>query len=157
MKNKGIITKALKEKPPVVFITYASLVSFLTYSSMYAFRKPFSAATFDNVFFLGVHLKIWLVASQVVGYTLSKFLGIKIVSEMNSQKRGISILVLIGIAEFALFLFGITPTPYRIIFMFFNGIPLGMIWGLVFAYLEGRKYTEILGTGLSISFIFASG
>jgi len=32
-----------------------------------------------------------------------------------------------------------------------------MIWGIVFAYLEGRKYTELLGAGLSTSFIFASG
>jgi hypothetical protein len=38
-----------------------------------------------------------------------------------------------------------------------NGFPLGMIWGLVFSYLEGRKTTEILGTILSISFIVSSG
>jgi hypothetical protein len=32
-----------------------------------------------------------------------------------------------------------------------------MIWGLVFAYLEGRRTTEIMGTILSISFIVSSG
>jgi len=41
--------------------------------------------------------------------------------------------------------------------MFFNGLPLGMIWGVVFSYLEGRRLTELLGAGLSASFIIASG
>jgi hypothetical protein len=34
---------------------------------------------------------------------------------------------------------------------------LGIIYGLVFSYLEGRKTTEFLGAALSSSFIFASG
>jgi hypothetical protein len=34
---------------------------------------------------------------------------------------------------------------------------LGVIYGLVFSYLEGRKATEFLGAALSSSFIFASG
>jgi hypothetical protein len=38
-----------------------------------------------------------------------------------------------------------------------NGLPLGMVWGLVFSFLEGRRVTEFLGLGLSVSFIFASG
>jgi hypothetical protein len=41
--------------------------------------------------------------------------------------------------------------------MFFNGLPLGMIWGIVFSYVEGRRYTELLAAGLSISFIVSSG
>ena len=41
--------------------------------------------------------------------------------------------------------------------MLLNGLPLGMIWGLVFSYLEGRRQTELLGAGLSVSFIFSSG
>ena len=34
---------------------------------------------------------------------------------------------------------------------------LGMIWGLVFSYLEGRRATEFMGAVLSVSFIFSSG
>jgi len=55
------------------------------------------------------------------------------------------------------FFFSVIPAPYNIILLFLNGLPLGMIWGLVFAYLEGRRTTEILGTILSISFIVSSG
>jgi hypothetical protein len=28
---------------------------------------------------------------------------------------------------------------------------------MVFGYLEGRRYTEVLGAGLSVSFIFSAG
>ena len=38
-----------------------------------------------------------------------------------------------------------------------NGLPLGMVWGMVFGFLEGRRYTEVLGAGLSVSFIFSAG
>ena len=41
--------------------------------------------------------------------------------------------------------------------MFLNGIPLGMVWGLVFSFLEGRKTSDLLGAGLSCSYIVASG
>ncbi len=51
----------------------------------------------------------------------------------------------------------IVPAPYNIFCMFLNGLPLGIIFGLVFGYLEGRKTTEILGAFLVSSFIFGSG
>ncbi|WPP50146.1 DUF5690 family protein [Catalinimonas niigatensis] len=139
------------------FSLYAIMAAFCTYSCMYAFRKPFAVATFSDLSLWGIDYKIWLITAQVFGYTLSKFLGIKIVSEMSGNRRAISILILIGIAGLALLLFAIVPPPYNIPFLFLNGLPLGMVWGLVFSYLEGRKLTEILGAGLSISFIFSSG
>jgi hypothetical protein len=41
--------------------------------------------------------------------------------------------------------------------LFLNGLPLGLIWGLVFSYLEGRRTTELLGAILCASFILSSG
>ena len=41
--------------------------------------------------------------------------------------------------------------------LFLNGLPLGMIFGLVLAYLEGRKQTEALSAALCASFIVSSG
>jgi MFS family permease len=124
---------------------------------MYAFRKPFTVATFSDLAFWGVDYKIWLITAQVIGYTCSKFLGIKFVSEMSGQRRATSILILIGMAAASLMLFALVPPPYNIPLLFLNGLPLGMVWGLVFSFLEGRKLTEILGAGLSVSFIFSSG
>lgn len=155
MNNKGLIYRL--ENNSVSFTLFAILTSFLTYSCMYAFRKPFTAATYDGMAFLGVQYKIWLITSQVAGYTLSKFIGIKLVSEMKPERRALSILCVIGISWIALLLFALTPNPYNIIWLFFNGLPLGVVWGLVFSYLEGRRTTEMLGAGVSISFIFASG
>ncbi len=154
---KKNIREWLSAQPSWVFALYASLAAFLTYSCMYAFRKPFTVGLFEDLSFLGVDYKIWLITFQVVGYTLSKFIGIKYVSELKPGSRALYILSLIGIAEIALLLFWIVPQPYNIVFMFFNGLPLGMIWGAVFGYLEGRKLTELLGAGLSASFILASG
>lgn len=124
---------------------------------MYAFRKPYTAATFDAVFVWGLKYKDVLIIAQLIGYTLSKFLGIKIIAEMKRKNRGWNILKLIAFAALSLFCFAVTPSPYNIIFLFLNGIPLGMVWGIVFSFLEGRKTTEFMGSVMAVSFIFSSG
>lgn len=148
----------LQQASATQFSIFAIVAAFCTYFCMYAFRKPFSAGIYgdiDPVF--GVDYKIVLIITQVIGYTLSKFIGIKVVAEIKPAQRVIGIILLIGIAEIALLLFGVVPAPYNFIFLFFNGLPLGMIWGLVFSFLEGRRFTEVLGVGLASSFIVSSG
>ncbi|TVZ25854.1 hypothetical protein JM83_0790 [Gillisia sp. Hel_I_86] len=145
------------KRSQLFFILHAMVASFGAYFCMYAFRKPFTVATFDGLNFLGIDYKIWLIIAQVVGYMISKFIGIKIIAELKPRKRGFYLLVLIGLAELSLILFAFTPMPYNIIFMFLNGLPLGLIWGIVFSYLEGRKFTEFLGLALTSSFIISSG
>jgi len=44
-----------------------------------------------------------------------------------------------------LILFPSFPAPWNVAALFFNGLPLGMIWGLVFGYMEGRRTSEALG------------
>ena len=124
---------------------------------MYAFRKPISAGTFEGMELVGIGYKTVLITSQVIGYTLSKFIGIKYVSEVSPSRRAISILVLIGMAEVFLLLFGAVPAPYNFVMLFLNGLPLGMVFGLVLRYLEGRRMTEALSAGLCASFIVSSG
>lgn len=139
------------------FATWSIAGAFLTYFSMYAFRKPFSAGVYEGMTILGMDYKIAIVIMQVAGYTLSKFLGIKVVSEMDAGRRIAYILGLIGISWLALLAFAIIPAPWNFWCLFFNGLPLGMIWGLVFAFLEGRRQTELLAAGLASSFIVSSG
>ena len=135
----------------------AAISSFGAYTCMYAFRKAFAAGTFTGQQYFHIDYKVWLVIAQIIGYTLSKFYGIKFISELKPGQRAKYILMLIGIAWLALLFFAIVPAPYNIIFLFINGFPLGLIWGLVFGYLEGRKSTEFMAAVLSISLIFASG
>jgi hypothetical protein len=139
------------------FILQASVAAFGAYFCMYAFRKPFTIATFEGLNFFGVDYKILLIIAQVFGYMLSKFLGIKIIAEMKSNRRMLYLLGFIITAELALLGFALTPKPYNILFLFLNGIPLGMVWGVVFSYLEGRRVTEILAVILCSSFVIASG
>ncbi len=141
----------------LAFIARASIAAFGAYFCMYAFRKPFSVATFDGLSVFGIDYKILLIIAQVLGYMLSKFIGIKVISELRPNRRLGYLLALIAAAEVALLFFALIPRPYNILFMFLNGLPLGMIWGIVFSYLEGRKYTEILGVALCTSFIVSSG
>lgn len=139
------------------FIAWSMIAAFGAYFCMYAFRKPFNAGTYSGFFLFGMDYKAILIIAQVFGYMVSKFIGIKIISELKPKNRQRLIISLIVFAEISLLFFGIVPHPYNFIFLFFNGLPLGMVWGIVFSYLEGRRFTEVLGMGLSISLIVSSG
>ena len=151
------ISKRLQGANPTTFSAYCIVAAFGTYFCMYAFRKPFTAGTFADTIWLGIGFKTILVAAQVSGYTISKFIGIKVISEMPARYRAITILFLIGIAELALLLFAVTPVPWNFFWLFVNGLPLGMVFGLVLGFLEGRQVTEALSAGLCASFIVSSG
>ncbi|MGR4863782.1 DUF5690 family protein [Caulobacter sp. LARHSG274] len=149
----------LERSNPLVFTTFAGLAGFCAYFSMYAFRKPFAAATFGAVdgWAFAVDYKIALVLAQVAGYAVSKLIGVKLISEIAPARRGMAILALIGLSWLALVLFAIIPAPWNVLALFLNGLPLGLIWGLVFGYMEGRRTSEVLGAILCASFILSSG
>jgi hypothetical protein len=147
----------LAKAPAPVFALYGGTMAFGAYFAMYAFRKPFTVASFADVAPFIVQYKIALVITQVFGYALSKVAGIKVISEMPPERRAVAILVLIGGAELALAVFAVTPAPFNIAWMFVNGLMLGLIWGLVFGFLEGRRTSELLGAMLCASFIVSSG
>jgi len=139
------------------FTVYASITAFCLYTCVYAFRKTFAAATFEGMSYAGISYKSWLVIFQVIGYGMSKFIGIKVISELKAHSRSYGILLMVAVAGASWLMFGLVPAPYNIVFLFSNGLPLGMVWGMVFGYLEGRRTTEVLGAALSVSFIFSSG
>jgi hypothetical protein len=139
---------------PVLFSVWCVVAAFGTYACMYGFRKPFTAATFGD---WGEGAKALLVTTQLVGYMLSKFIGIKVVSEMRPERRAVVLLGLIGVALLALLGFAVVPYPFNAVCLFLNGLPLGMVYGLVLGFLEGRRMTEAFVAGLCASFILADG
>jgi MFS family permease len=149
--------RLLKNASGPWFTTWCLIASFGTYFCMYAFRKPMSTGLYPGYTLFGMGYKPILIISQVLGYMTSKFIGIKVISELRPGQRVRLIIGLVAFSAIALLFFGLVPYPYNFIFLFFNGLPLGMIWGVVFSFLEGRKYTEVLSIGLSISIIAASG
>lgn len=137
--------------------TLAVTAAFGTYFCMYAFRKPFTAASFAGGRIWGLEEKTVLVTAQVLGYMVSKFIGIRVVAEVPPHRRAMGIVVLLAAAEAALLLFAAAPAPLHVVCLFLNGLPLGMVFGLVLGFLEGRRNTEALAAGLCASFILADG
>jgi len=141
---------------PALLALWSVVAAFGTYACMYGLRKPFTAAGFAGGEF-PVGFKVWLVTAQVLGYTLSKFIGIGVIAGMPPAKRAGVLLGLVGAAELALILFGLLPPHLSVVCLFLNGLPLGMVFGLVLGFLEGRRMTEALVAGLCASFILADG
>jgi len=152
-----MLQRRLANSGSLAFILVAGLVAFVTYGCIYAFRKPFTAATFSGMEIWGVQYKITLVISQVAGYALSKFIGIRLISSLSAVRRATSVLIMIGIAGVSLLGFALTPPSWGPFWLFMNGLPLGMGWGLIFSYIEGRRVTEALAAFLCINFILSSG
>jgi hypothetical protein len=148
---------SIEDRGGLALSAWCVVAAFGAYFCMYAFRKPFTAAGYEGVVVWGMGYKTVLVTAQVLGYTLSKFLGIKVVAEVQPHRRAALLLVLIAAAEVALLLFGLTPAPFNLFWLFCNGLPLGMVFGLVLGFLEGRRHTEALTAGLCGSFIVADG
>lgn len=138
-------------------VVWAALAAFLTYSFIYAFRKPLSAATFEGMTVFGMSYKAVVIITYVIGYMSAKGFGIKIISELPNVGRRRFLLILILVSWLGLLLFAITPAPYNIVWVFMNGFPLGLMWGILFSYIEGRNSTDILATFLCVSFIYSSG
>ena len=156
---EAITVKAQQTKPRDIYVAiFAAVITFLTYASVYAFRKPFTVGSYSKApLMFGMEYKDALVITQVLGYMLSKFYGIKFIAELKHFGRGKMILVLVGISWLALLLFAVIPAPFNIMFLFVNGFPLGIIWGIVFSFVEGRRATDFIGAALAVSFIFSSG
>lgn len=147
---------ALSRKQVITAI-YAATIAFLTYASVYAYRKPFTVATFDGLGFWGVKYQVLLIISQGLGYMCSKFYGIKFISELKRAGRWKTSAILVGSAWLFLLIFGLVPAPWGMICMFGNGFMLGFMWGIVFSYVEGRRTTDFIGAAMAVSFIFAGG
>ena len=152
-------------KRPTAMAIYGAVAGFFLYFSMYALRKPFKAAKYEDeggndIIWgnTGMSLKTALVLFQLVGYMSSKWIGIKVTSEAKG-KQDIYLMATIIMAELSLVLFGLLgsvpdATPFA---MFFNGLALGVVWGFVVLYFEGRGSSDFMLVALSVSFIVSSG
>lgn len=136
---------------------YTCIVAFLTYASVFAYRKPFTVATFEGMGMGGFSYQTLLIISQVIGYMLSKFYGIVFISSLRREGRWVTVSTLVGVSWLSLLLFAITPDWFGLICLFVNGFSLGFLWGVVFSYVEGRRSTDLTGSVMAVSFIFAGG
>jgi hypothetical protein len=154
--NPGMQTGKTKSARYVQAL-YLAAISFLAYVSVYGFRKPFTVAEFTGVKYWGISYQTLLIISQVIGYMLSKFYGIVLISSMKKTGRWKLFAGLISVAWACLFLLAIVPQPWGMLCMLVNGYMLGFMWGFVFSYIEGRRTTDLIASALAVSFIFAGG
>ena len=150
-----IISK--KKLSDFLFILWAGGTALLSYSLVYALRKPFTAATFDGLDFFGMDYKTATSIVQISGYLISKLIGIKLISELKKENRLKFIISSVAVAELSLILFGALPRPFNVFALFFNGLSLGCMWGVIFSFLEGRRVTDLLASLMGLSIAVSSG
>lgn len=141
----------------LLFVLWAGGAALLSYALVYALRKPFTAATFDGLEFMGMDYKTATSIIQIAGYMLSKLIGIKLISELRREYRLRFIVCSVAVAELSLLAFAICPVPGNIVALFFNGLSLGCMWGVIFSFLEGRRLSGILASIMGLSIAFSSG
>lgn len=139
-----------------LFIVWAGGAALVSYALVYALRKPFTAAIFEGLEFLGMDYKTATSIVQIAGYVLSKLLGIKLVSELQRRHRLPFIIGSVAMAELSLLAFGLLPVPWNIVALFFNGLSLGCMWGVIFSYLEGRRLSGVLASVMGMSIACSS-
>lgn len=135
----------------------AAITGFSAYTAIFAYRKAFNVAPFGGHTLFGADYKVVLVVTQILGYMASKFYGIRFIAALPRLRRHWLIFTLVGIAWVAWLFFALLPPPYNFWCLALNGFPLGLIWGIVFSYVEGRRTTDLISAALAVSFIFASG
>jgi len=145
------------QRNPWAFQIFASLTAFFTYLCFYPFRRAYTAATYENWLYWGIQFKILMITAQVLGFAVSKGIGVKYVSEMLPENRSKNLIIMLALSWGAYFLFALTPAPYNLAFIFLASLPLGMVYGTILGFLEGRRSTDLLVAVLTASFILGSG
>ena len=146
-----------KAMPDWLFVAWAGGTALVSYSLVYALRKPFTAAEFEGLQVLGMDYKIVVSIIQLVGYVCAKMLGIKFISELRPENRLRFIVGSAALSEASLLAFALLPVPMNIFALFFNGLSLGCMWGVLFSFLEGRRTTDILASIMGVSMTLSSG
>ena len=153
------VRRIFKDRKEWPFDLALALSGFAAYFCAYAFRKPFLAAEFSNIpsAIPTLETKTVFVLSQVLGYALSKFVGVRVCSETPRVRLAWMLAGLIVTAQTALVAFAALPVALKSLAMLVNGLALGMVWGHVVRYLEGRRASDLLLAVLCSSFIVSSG
>lgn len=146
-----------RNMPDWLFVLWAGGTAMLSYSLVYALRKPFTAAEFEGLQVAGMDYKIVVSIIQLIGYVCAKMLGIKYISELKPEGRLKFIIGSAALSEASLVAFGLLAAPYNIFALFFNGLSLGCMWGVIFSFLEGRRTTDILASIMGVSMALSSG
>lgn len=147
----------LATAPPWVLTAYAALVAFVFYSSVYALRKPITAGYYPKAWYGGIELKTAVLLGQLAGYVASKYLGIVVCSQAPRNRLAFLLIGATATALASLLAFAICPPALMPLALFFNGLPLGITWGLMVRYLEGRRASDLILSVANMAMIVSTG
>ena len=147
-----MLKRYLSRSPLYVLALYASILIFLVYTCAYAFRKPFTVGLYSGETLWGFDIKILYVLFEIIGYALSKFIGVRLLPGMKSHQRIYYIIGMMSFSELALLGFAVLPPYLKVFSIFLSGLPLGMVWGVLFSYIEGLSLVFDVLVGGNFSF-----
>ena len=150
-----------KEKePPQFWIAFRlAFFSWGCYLCMYGMRKPWAALQYvGDAPLLGMHPKVAIAVSQIVGYFMGKLLGIKLQQFVTGQ-RLLVVLAGIGInCTICWFGFYALPRgPLSLLAVMLGSFPLASLWSLIYRYIEGRRCSDFVGGVFGTSVIMGPG
>ena len=153
------LTPFLSKQTKTFLTIYCSIVGFINYFSMFGFKTPFKAASYSSFnVYCKYDYKTVLALGQMIGYTFSKFIGIKYVSEVQRGFNRVFVLLsLILFSQFGLVLFAFLPVKINVFGIFLSNLPLGMIWGILITFMEGREGTDFIVATMCASYMIAIG
>jgi hypothetical protein len=167
--SAGADTKELDDQEVRVTI-FVAFASFCTYMFSYGFQRPWVVAVYCGAgndddscdTLIGMDVKPVLAIALNISYLFGKFTAIYAVSSLQeSQRMRWMILIpctslvfwgLLSIASVGSDYLWFAP------FMIMGAIfPMTQLWSLIYRYLEGRRYAEVLAACLSASYVAGGG
>lgn len=153
-KKQIIQSKRLAD---ALFILWAGGAALLSYSLVYALRKPFYGCGLRQARLLrdglqdgNQHRADFRLFYFQADWHQGNF-------ELKKENRLKFIILSVAVAELSLVLFGALPRPLNVFALFFNGLSLGCMWGVIFSFLEGRRVTDLLASLMGLSIAISSG
>ncbi len=157
----GRLGRWLYRAGPTVQLAFGGLTSFSICLGAFALREPFlTTSLVGTVSFLGappVDLRAACIAAQALGLALSQPIGAVAVVELDPARRVPALALVLGAAEVSLIALALVPAHLAPLCLFLDGLALGLVWGLVYSFLEGRRVSDGLGAVAAAGYLLAGG
>lgn len=157
----GRLGRWLYRAGPTVQLAFGGLTSFAICLGAFALREPFLATPLAGTVSLfgaaPIDLRAACIAAQALGLALSQPIGAVAVVELDPARRVPALVGVLGLAELALVALALIPPTFAPLCLFVDGLALGLVWGLVYSFLEGRRVSDGLGAVAAAGYLLAGG
>lgn len=142
-------------------IAFAGLAGFAVCLGASALREPVLVAPLSGQLTVpgvpAVELRGACQMAQALGLVLSQPIGAIAVVELDPSRRVGALATVLALGAAALVALGMLPLAMAPACLFVNGLALGLVWGLVFSFLEGRRVSDALGALAAAGYLLAGG